>query len=963
MRSRLISRFTLPLALLSATFPALSHAAVKNRIAAATVGNGSRLPLQGTVSPRVKRSADLGAAAGDQRLSSLTLHFSRTAEQQADLDQLYTAQLDPSSPSYHQWLTPEQFGARFGLSSSDLAKVKSWLTSQGFTITSTARSSTFVTFSGTVSQAQSAFKTSIHTLKYNGQQYMSNTVDPTVPSEIAGIVGDVAGMNTYRPRPHSIRPAYTQTVSGTTSHYLVPADLYTIYDFGPLNSASTPINGSGVTIAVMGQTDISTTNIAAFRTAAGLPQINLTQQLVPGSTDPGVSAGDVDEAHLDIEWSGASAPGASILYVASNAASGGPFNSMVYTIDQKLAPIVTISYGLCESALGPSTLASYNAWFQQANVQGMTLVAATGDDGATDCDSGGNLATEGLNADFPSSSPYFTAAGGTMFNGDSSSSSNYWNSSNQSNGGSALQYIPEQAWNETTATQGLDAGGSGGGGVSGFFAKPAWQTGNGVPADGSRDVPDFAMNAAANHDGYIVCTSGSSNTDLPCSNGFLTSSGQPNAFGGTSVVAPIFAGILARVEQKLNTGSAGLGNVGPVLYGLANIANVYHDITAGNNSVYCVQGTLDCPSGGAIGYNAGAGYDLATGLGSIDAANMVNNWSVAVPTSSIAGAASAVISTTSVTSSSTLCGVSSGAVALNITVASGSSTSTKAPTGTVQILIDNKPFGSPITLPANGIISNLALNSVSGATAISSGGHTIGASYSGDATYAGSKGTLLGPATNTYDYANGPLYSVDFVSTTSPDFSLTAAPSMCSNTLSVASGGTTSGITLTLQSLNNFSGTVSFSIANHDGMTATPSFTVSPVTLTSGNSTTTVLTIKASQTTTASNAHAPQAPRTSPWYVAGSGTALAAMLMFSLPRRRRWGALFLVLLSVGALTASGCGSNTVSAPGSGSSGSGGTGGGGTTGTTVPATAGTYSLTITAVSGSLTHSSQLTVTVQ
>lgn len=977
MLSRLISRLVLPLALFGAAFTPFSYAAVQDRVAA--VSGSSRVTLHGNVSGRVKHSSDLGLAPQNQKLNSLALHFSLTSAQQADLDQLHAAQLNPSSPSYHKWLTPEQFGTRFGLSSSDIAKVSAWLTSQGFQVTSTARSSTFITFSGTVAQVQQALGTTIHTMSFNGEQYIANVSDPVLPSSIAGVVGGITGLNNFKLKPRSrvrngvidsaaasaAKPSYTQTINGTTSHYLAPADLYTIYDFPP-TTGSTALTGAGITVAIMGQTDIVPANIAAFRTAAGLPAITLTQKLVPTDTDPGISPNDVDEAHLDLEWSGAAAPGASILYVFGNAVTGsGVFDALIYTIDNKLAPIVSMSYGLCEAAYGTSSLASLNLQLQQANVQGMTIVTSSGDDGATDCDNAGE-ATEGLSVDFPGSSPYVTSAGGSMFSADTTAASfpTYWNSSNATNGSSALSYIPEQPWNETSSTVGLGdgvttGGGAGGGGASAFFSKPAWQTGAGVPNDSSRDVPDFSLTAAANHDGYMVCTSGSSSSDLPCSNGFLTSSGQPNVFGGTSFVAPTFAGILALVEQKLGgTPNVGIGNVGPTLYGLANVANVFHDITTGNISVLCTQGTPNCPNGGSIGYSAGAGYDQASGLGSIDVANLVNGWSTAVPTSSVVGASNAVISTTSVTTSSQLCAVNTATLALTVTVASGSAgaatytgqpISSAVPTGTVQVLVDNVPVGSPQPL-VNGV-ANITLSTAT----ISSGGHYISATYSGDGIFAGSKGTLLGPANNTQIYPNGSLASVDFVSTSKPDFSFTP----CTGAVTVAPGATSTGIAFTVTPFNGFTGSVNLTITNNNSMTATPSFTVKPVNITTSAGVSSSFVVVASEpTSTASGARgispAGRHPSSgAPWYVAGSGATLACMFLLVLPRRRRWGALLAVVLSVAALTAVGC-SNT--------STTGNTNPTNPTNPTTPAAAGTYTFTLTAVSGSLVHSTQVTVTV-
>jgi subtilase family serine protease len=939
MRSRLISHLTLPLGLLLATFPSLSHATVPDRIA--SVNGNSRVTVQGTVSGKVKLAADLGLAPQNTKLESLSLRFSLTAAQQADLTQLLAAQLSPSSPSYHQWLSPEQYGALFGLSSGDLAKVSSWLTGQGFAITGVARSSTFITFSGTVGQVQQAFGTSIHSLSLNGEQHVSNVTDPVLPASIAGVVNAVTGLNDFKMKPRSrvrtvpvdsAQPLYTQTVSGVTSHYITPSDFYTIYDVNPL---LTSFNGAGFTVAVVGQTDPVLADVATFRAAAGLPASVPKTQLY--GTDPGTSSLDIDESHLDMEWSGAAAPGATILYVYGVDA----FNdSMTGAIDNKVAPIISSSYGQCESEVPASTLNTLNQLFEQANAEGITVVASSGDTGAADCDASG-LASEGLAVDFPGSSPFVTSAGGTMFTGDVNTPGSYWSTNNSATGGSALGYIPEQPWNETTATQGLDAGGAGGGGASAFFAKPAWQlvntTGMGnTPNDHSRDVPDFAFNAAANHDGYIICSQGS------CTNGFLSSTNTLDIFGGTSFVAPSFSGLIAVVEQKLNVTpvTAGIGNVGPVLYGLANgptYSTIFHDITTGNNAVPCSQGTPNCPNGGSIGYNAGPGYDQASGLGSIDANVLANSWATAIP----AGAGSTLgagITTTTLTTSATLCAIS-GTIPLSVTVAGSISGTT--PTGTVQFLVDNVSVGS------SSLTSGTATFTL---PAQASGGHTLSAVYTGDTNYTGSKGTLLA--------ADGTLASVDFVSTTNPDFSL--AP--CSGAVTVQPGAVGTGVAFTITPVNGFTGTVNMIATNDNLAGATYTFSVSPVTISSATAGTTSFVITASAVTAQLRAQLKGAPAShprsgrSPWYAAGSGATLACMLLFTMPRRRRWGALLAVMLSVAAFTAIGC---------SNSSTTGGTGGGGSGGTT-PTAAGTYTFTITAVSnattGNLVHSASVVLTV-
>ncbi|HEY0163109.1 MAG TPA: S53 family peptidase, partial [Edaphobacter sp.] len=605
-----------------------AHAAPQSRIKAA-ISDSDRATIRETISGRAKRATDLGEAASDRVLSAVTLHFSLTDSQQADLTQLLADQQNPSSPSYHKWLTPQQYGARFGLSSADLAKVQAWLTGKGLKIVEVPAGQNYIVASGSLPQVESAFNTRIHSFSENGERHISNVTDPVLPSAIATVVAGVTGLNDFTPRTRAVmRPRYTASISNTTYHFLAPGDFHTIYNINPLLQQG--INGTGIKIAIAGQTDISLSDVAAFRTAAGLPAnapqvVQVPNQYISGTR----STGDLGEAHLDVEWAGAVAPNATILFVTVGAnQNAGVFDALNYAVSSNQAPIISVSYGGCESSWSQSDVATLNLIFQQANAQGITIVGPSGDSGATDCDVAG-LASEGLAVDFPASSPFVTGAGGTMFTADTSDPGTYWNSSNSgtSNGqytSSAKQYIPEGPWNETTSASGLDAGGAGGGGVSGIFSKPAWQTGLGVPNDGARDVPDISLAAAANHDGYLICEQGS------CTNNSFNPSNSSNSgvVGGTSAASPAFAGMLALLEQKLGTG--GLGNVNPTLYGLANtVANVFHDITSGNISVPCIQGTPNCPNGGSTGYSAGTGYDLASGLGSIDANSMVTNWTSA----------------------------------------------------------------------------------------------------------------------------------------------------------------------------------------------------------------------------------------------------------------------------------------------------------------------------------------------
>jgi subtilase family serine protease len=926
----LFRRLLPALASLSVIAPG-AQAAVQNRIAA--VGSSQAVALAHSVSPKLSIAGmtDLGEADGTKALSTITLRFAMTAAQKAALIQLLEDQQNPASSKYHQWLTPEQFGAKFGMSSGDLATVSQWLTGQGFKVTEVARSGTFIQASGTVAQAQAAFKTSIHRVSVNGEEHIANIAPVSLPAGIASVVGSVTGLDDFRLKPHlrvhqvpaSTSPKFTSSL--TQNNYVAPGDFYTIYDVKPLLSSS--INGAGITIAVAGQTDINLSDVTAFRSAAGL-STNLPTVKLYGN-DPGTPltngvANDEEEADLDVEWSGAVAPSASILYVNST----DVFNSLTQIIDNKLAPIASISYGDCESNQGASTLESFNALFMQANAQGITIVGPGGDSGATDCDYQVTSATQGLAVDFPASSPYVTGVGGTMFN---EGTGTYWEAASGSDViNSATSYIPENVWNESATD--IAAGGylsAGGGGFSSYFTKPYWQTGTGVPNDFARDVPDLALNAAADHDGYLFCSLGS------CVNGFRTASGNLNVVGGTSASTPAFAAILALVEQKIGSS---IGNANPVIYALANSTYYntdFHDVTVGNNDSPCTAGSKNCPSGGSIGYSANVGYDQATGWGSVDAYNLVNTWTLVTPISS--GTAGTQVSTTTLTASPT--SVTAGtSITLTATVANGGAANSTVPTGTVQFLVDNVASGGAVTL-ASGV-ATLSLST----TALASGSHTVSAAYSGDAVYASSKGSV----------------TIDVTSATTGDFTLTPA----TTTVTVKAGADAAGVLYTVTPVNGFTGSVAFSASTSSNLNATYSFSVSPVTISSTAAGTTTLTLSAyvANAKTGSgrlrlrpvgsaSLEKPTQPIGRTWY-AGSGVALGCMLLLMVPKRRRWTGLFMAVLALGAVSMmTGCGDNSSSITG-----------------TTNSTPGTYTIDVTATGTSSTgatvsHTSTVTFVVQ
>jgi uncharacterized protein (TIGR03437 family) len=387
--------------------------------------------------------------------------------------------------------------------------------------------------------------------------------------------------------------------------------LATIYDVTPLYTAG--INGTGQSLAIMGQTQINLSDITRFRSMFNLPAIDLQQVLVPGQQNPGVQvvSGDLAEADLDIEWSGAVAPNATVYFVYSP----DVFTSLFQAVDQVYAPVISMSYGDCEY-YDLVDLPTYQSAAQQANAEGITWMAAAGDSGAADCEDPGVLyAQDGLAVDTPGSVPEVTAVGGTEFNEQGGT---YWNTTNNANKASALGYIPEMVWNDSAIDEQISAGG---GGASQVFFKPVWQTGTGVPNDGARDVPDVAFNGSDAHDYTYVYTAGSG-----------------SYYGGTSLGAPTMSGVVTLLNQYLVSSGAqtqpGLANINPTIYRLAkNSSGVFHDVTAGNNALLCIVGSPNCSSG-TLGYYAAPNYDQASGWGSLDVYKFVHQWTTAAPTGS-----------------------------------------------------------------------------------------------------------------------------------------------------------------------------------------------------------------------------------------------------------------------------------------------------------------------------------------
>ncbi len=618
----------------------------------APIESGLTVPLRGNLQGGARPEFDQGRVDGGMEMQAVSLVFKPSPAQQSALDQLLAQQQDRMSPNYHKWLTPAQFGDRFGMSKSDLDKVVSWLQSQGFTVTRIANSRNEVFFRGTAAQVESAFHTELHNYLVNGEMHFANATEPSVPVALSGVTLAIRNLHNFEPKPRArvrevpgseVSPHFTSSLSG--DHFLAPADFATIYNLQGLYAAG--IDGTGQAIAVIGQSAINLSDVHNFRSAAGLPPKDPTLLLVPNKGTSATCPGDEGESDLDVEWSGGIAKNASITLVyvglaagdACTASSGtthrqfGAFDALQFAIDSNVAPIIGNSYGLCEAQTGNAFSNTVQGWAKQANTQGQTITSASGDNGAADCEDPQTItAIRGLAVDIPAAIPEVTGVGGTRFN---EGTAVYWNPLNNANNGSALSYIPEMAWNDTLDTTDNPQGflSASGGGASLFFPKPVWQAGTGVPNDGQRDVPDLAVNASPFHDPYLFCSEDGPNgvKVSTCTSGFRDSSTHLSVVGGTSAGAPTVAAVLALVDQSLIASgfksAPGLGNVNPTLYQLAGSnPTSFNDVTSGNNVVPCAKATPNCPASLQFGFSAGPGYDQATGLGSLNANTLAAAW-------------------------------------------------------------------------------------------------------------------------------------------------------------------------------------------------------------------------------------------------------------------------------------------------------------------------------------------------
>lgn len=555
-------------------------------------------------------AAETPTALGDaDPAQPLTMEIRFALRNTAELERLLAEQQKPASAKYHQWLKTGEFDRRFGPRPSDVKAVADWLRSEGFTVESA--SDGVVEFSGNVGQAQRTFATRI--ARFGDGSIYANVEDPTIPAQFGGVIAAIrgldnmmrikpAGLHLTPPMPSSLdalkaqifgsnhnvgtQIANSQTQAVSTDPLAVvdgieafgPQDMQTFYDEN-LQSGG---DGSGSCVALVGTSEVSTAALDAFDSQFGLPAINLTET-VQGA-NPGQTGDDKEiEAELDVEWSHAIAPGATqTLFVAASSAADPLADDITNAVKANKCDVISISFSYCGA---PSTEFTnvLDPLFQKAASQGQSVFVSSGDEGAAALDSECNVTgSRGVNE--MSADPNVTSVGGTQSNPI------------YSNAGNDVGYTQESTWNSSNASSGQ---GASGGGESGIFAKPSYQTGPGVPDDVNRDVPDVALLASPLAPGVFF--------------GDAVTTSPPQVvccIGGTSLAAPMMAGFVEIIDQQIGR----LGRMNDTFYKLANqqfgsqtTDNGFHDITIGNNNF-----------DGVIGYNAGPGYDQTTGWGSID---------------------------------------------------------------------------------------------------------------------------------------------------------------------------------------------------------------------------------------------------------------------------------------------------------------------------------------------------------
>jgi hypothetical protein len=706
-------------------------------------GESGLKQLKGHIPGWVTPSRQAGGTVDLRQTIELNVVLARDPAVQAAFTQFLADQQNRQSPYYHQWLTPQQIGELFGPTDSDVAAVSSWLTSQGLTIKQVSPGRTIIDVTGSVAKIAVAFHTNFGNFLYKGAPHLAAMTEPSIPAALAPVVQGINGLVQLPPEPLSHKSAPRQRIGagdGTQpeiipsgfGNSIMPGDFDIIYNLAGVHAAGNTGSTVGSTpqhVAIVARSDVAPADIYSLEAAAGLPTINWNN-IYPDGTDPGTTkTGNEDEVTLDLGRVIGTAPGV----IPDLVINAGLDTAIAYEINTVRDPILTISYGECESGVGKPTVLYDDMLFSSAAAEGISVFVSAGDAAAAGCDDAFDTApsSQVLATNFYCSSGYVTCVGGTEFN-DSANPSDYWSSSNGAGNVSVLSYIPEGAWNEAA---GVDSKGhtvytatGGGGGVSLYIAKPFWQAGSGVPNDGFRDTPDVAFSAAA-HDGYFVCDSDGAGCPSVNSPGWV-------AVSGTSAAAPGMAGIAALLNTA--TGSR-QGNLNALIYQLAaNAPSAFHDVTIASSGVTgCSVGTPslcnnsdpapDSLTGGLAGYVVGPGYDQATGWGSLDVANFI---SAATQTTS---ATPSVPTSIVVTVAQSFQTISQGPT---FTATISWPNSLLSPTGTVQFYVNGTTLGLPVAVSNGVAVLNYEGFGIPG-------NYAITAIYSGDSVFETSTSTAV----------------------------------------------------------------------------------------------------------------------------------------------------------------------------------------------------------------------------
>lgn len=695
------------------TAPVLAESAVGASARPRIAGDwhlGMRTEIPASKPPLPHGSADLGEASGGVRLERLLLLLEPSAAQKQALDMELVNQLDPKSKHYHRWLTASEYADAFANSATDVAAVVAWLQSEGFEVSPMPAGRGWIEFSGSVAQVEQAFQTRMHATVTRNNLRLALVDAITVPAALRPVIHGIVSLDgqVAEPAVTTLAPVrapaaeLSRADSAAHAEALTPELAARLLHLDALHAAGS--TGAGETIGIAARSDINPQDVATFRAAFGLPANAI--RVAPIGVDPGRTS-DEAEAVMSAAWAGAAAPGAQIVLVPAGTtnATDGLDLSLAAIVDQALGGTVAVGFSSCEAAMSEAHQAFYAAVYRQAAAMGIAVIAAAGDSGPSACHAATDSASvdTGYGVNAIASTPWNTAVGVTALTDSSGTELAGW-----------------------SPVHPADPPYAGGGGRSTLYSAPAWQplparTGPAAPAATgyARLLPDVALPTAADdvNPGVAFCLSSSASTAGSAASCRLVRG------GGSAAAAAIFAGISAVVAQKYGS----QGNVAPHLYELSLQPGAIDDVAQGSARLFCTGGSPDCDASGKIGFDAAAGYDLATGLGSVNAQGLVKLW--ASPEALGTGTTNVILTVAPMVANSTY----NPTAQITFTASISSTTGGAAPTGTVSFFnqaTNSNVSATPSALDANG---NATLTITSG---LVQGGNNITAVYSGDTTYA-----------------------------------------------------------------------------------------------------------------------------------------------------------------------------------------------------------------------------------